>query len=716
MCLFMGVSLWGEGEDILILHSYHEGFNWTDSINESLKARLLSEKESFDLHVEYMDTKRVAPEELFPKLETILKHKYENNLPDVIICSDNNAFNFLKTYRDGIFGPVPVVFSGVNDFTSDMLDGFPYVTGVTEKADHRGTIEMILQLQPEVTHIAAISDSVPTGILHEKDFSRQQEYFNGRVELVSLAQLSRSELEEELSLLPKTTAVIFLSYYEDGSGVRMSGRESVIFFSQLCDFPVYALWDWMIGWGTVGGMVISGEAQGRIAADLTIQILRGTPADSIPVVTENTTLPLFDYFPLSEISGAMDRIPYDSVIMNRPTGFYEENKLLVWFVISIFSFMVLFIITLLFDRARRRKMSEDLAEQRNILKSTLDNIPLFVYWKDVKGKTIGGNKAYYSRFCKGGTCVDGCEFSEEENSIIKGLEEETVKGAVLFREVQALDREGKQRDYIISVLPLHQDTMLDKVILIQDISARRSLENQLKQSQRMEALGRISSGIAHDFNNLLTGILGAAELLRPKDVGEEEKDSYLDMITESCDQAHGLIKGLLSYSRKRPTEFTEVDVDKLLEGTESILNRTLKKTVVIRIAILHKGLKLMGDRSMLQSALINLGVNASDAMPEGGEIDLVLEKVGCGDLPVNENFTPLKRDYLMLRFCDSGEGIPADIVDHLFDPFFTTKAPGKGTGLGLAGVYGTVKSHKGLITVNSTPGEGSCFTLYFPLI
>ncbi|MDC7218943.1 MAG: ATP-binding protein [Spirochaetales bacterium] len=710
-------SLYSEGRDVLILHSYHEGFAWTDDINEAIRARFALEEEEFDLHVEYMDTKRVSPDEITLRLKDLLDAKYQNIEPELIICSDNNAFTFLRQYRDELFGPVPLIFCGVNDYSPYMLAGFPYVTGVVEEIDCTGTIDLITTLQPDVTHIAAISDWAVTGELHEKAFLDAGEEYAGDVELVSLARLSRIELEGELKKLPPRSALILLSYYDDGSDVRLSHVEAVELIKGYSDLPLYSLWDWKIGSGIAGGMVISGTNQGRIVANMALQVLWGTPITSIPVMTEDTNLPLFDYEGLREINGAKDRIPKESLVINQPYSFYEDHKGLVWFYLGILGILVFLIVTLLIDIHQRRKLSSDLREQKNILKSTLDHIPLYVFWKNGDGHILGGNHAFYERF---GTSEGELLFSREEYDLLTCLEKRSLDEPVLFWEEQTVDVKGRLRDYIISVVPLDKETPMEKLILIQDISHSRSLEKQLRHAQKMEALGRISGGIAHDVNNTLTGIMTAAELMTPDSVEGVEKAGYIEMIIESCEQAHNLVKSLLAYSRKAPLSFSKIDLRVLLNTTETILRRTIKKSVRLNIKVLAEDLTMMGDKSLIQSALLNMGVNSSDAMPNGGEIFIGAEKILAPMIPdkdIPEGERPEEdRPFVRVEFRDNGEGIPPEILDRLYDPFFTTKEQGRGTGLGLAGVYGTVKSHKGFISVESTPGAGTTFMIYLPLV
>lgn len=712
-------ALTGETKNVLLLHSYHEGFKWTDDINRAIKEELAlwDGADDMQIFVEYMDSKRHGIITLFPHLVELYEFKYSSLRPDLIICSDNNAFNFLIAYRDRLFGDVPLVFCGVNNFTPSQLEGLSRVTGVPEMPDLEGTIDLILSLQTDVTHIAAVTDSVSTGKIHRQNFTDLIPQYKDRVNLVSLAELSRPALKNQLGSLPKTSAVIYLSYFSDGEGRSFSGEEGVELVAGLSDVPVYSLWDWTLNHGVVGGILISGEEQGRVAGKMARSVLNGVSIEDIPILKRSPNVPMFDYPHMTAVLNTTGRLPRQSVVINRPLSFYEQYKAIFWYVMLIFLLLVLLIMTLVYDIGRRRRMGHVLRKQKNILQSTLDNIPLYVYWKDGKGRFLGANQSFIQRFHareKDGFLFPS--FTEEEKGKIESLEKDSGGEPLLFREITLSDHNGRHSHYTVTVIPNHDmGSPQGRLVLIQDITHRRILENQLNQSEKMQALGRLAGGIAHDFNNLLTGILGASELIRTRDLTQDERESCLEMIEESCDQAHGLIKGLLSYSRKAPLVFSDVEVDELLRNTVSILERTLNKSITLKIGEVEKGLVLKGDRSLLQSALLNLGINASDAMPRGGTLSYTMAPVPREQVPFNkEPAVPMKR-YLRISVKDDGEGIAPEIMEKLFDPFFTTKETGRGTGLGLAGVMGCVKSHKGVITVDSVPGEGAEFVIYLPL-
>ncbi|CAM2005736.1 response regulator [Acanthopleuribacter pedis] len=252
------------------------------------------------------------------------------------------------------------------------------------------------------------------------------------------------------------------------------------------------------------------------------------------------------------------------------------------------------------------------------------------------------------------------------------------------------------------------------VIVFRDVGAERELENELNQVRKLESIGLLAGGIAHDFNNLLNGILGYSEMLVEDLEDRPELQNYARVIGQTCRRAADLVYQLLSFSRKGKRKSVSVDLHALLGEVVSILRRTIDRRIEIKLnlAAVHHG--VLGDPSQLESALINLGVNARDAMPGGGKLIFETQEDEPDVTFCTKHGLPPGR-YLKISVCDDGSGMSPETLDHIFEPFFTTKEPGHGTGLGLAAVFGTIKSHNGLTRVHSELGRGTTFHLWLPL-
>jgi two-component system NtrC family sensor kinase len=251
--------------------------------------------------------------------------------------------------------------------------------------------------------------------------------------------------------------------------------------------------------------------------------------------------------------------------------------------------------------------------------------------------------------------------------------------------------------------------------LHQEVAQRELTESALRQSQKMEAVGRLTGGIAHDFNNLLTAILGNIDLavLRLRNA-EERVQRNLSSARDAAQRAVSLINRLLSYSRQHPLEVKTVDVNRLVQGMSELLRRSIGETIVIDTALAAGVWKTAVDPNQLESAILNLSVNAKDAMPDGGRLTIETAKATLSDADVAAHEDLASGQYVMLAVTDTGSGMSQDVIDHAFEPFFTTKPTGMGTGLGLSMVYGFVKQSRGHIRIDSAVGRGTRITLYFP--
>jgi two-component system, cell cycle sensor histidine kinase and response regulator CckA len=242
------------------------------------------------------------------------------------------------------------------------------------------------------------------------------------------------------------------------------------------------------------------------------------------------------------------------------------------------------------------------------------------------------------------------------------------------------------------------------------------LEERLRQTQNLKAIGTLAGGVAHDFNNLLTGILGYTWLLKQNADPTGEVYRAATVIENAAERAAELTRQLLGFARQGRHQEIELDLHALVREVTALLGRTFDRAIAIRHQLLAERSLLCGDPGQLHQALLNLAINARDAMPKGGELRFATEVISDQRVPRSAHPRLQAGDHLLLEVADSGSGIAAADLPHIFEPFFTTKAQGKGSGMGLAMVYGIVQDHAGAIEVHSQPGQGTTFRLYFPLL
>ncbi|MGZ4393723.1 MAG: PAS domain S-box protein, partial [Gaiellaceae bacterium] len=250
--------------------------------------------------------------------------------------------------------------------------------------------------------------------------------------------------------------------------------------------------------------------------------------------------------------------------------------------------------------------------------------------------------------------------------------------------------------------------------MIEDISERKEAEDQLRQSQKMDAIGQLSAGIAHDFNNMLMGVLGYAEIARGEVEEGSRAENCLVKIEDSAQRAASLTRQLLAFGRRQTLQVRAIDLNELVSETVSLLSRVVGEQAELVSVLAPALMHVQADATQIQQVLFNLVLNARDAMPHGGTVTVETRNVELTGDDLTPHLELPAGEYVMLAVTDTGTGMSSDIKERLFEPFFTTKEVGDGTGLGLPSVYGIVKQSRGEIEVISEPGKGAAFRIYLP--
>ena len=249
-----------------------------------------------------------------------------------------------------------------------------------------------------------------------------------------------------------------------------------------------------------------------------------------------------------------------------------------------------------------------------------------------------------------------------------------------------------------------------------DITEYKLLEDQLRHAQKMEAVGRLAGGVAHDFNNLLTAMMGIAEYILPQAEGLPTVTAGITEIQLTASRAAELTRQLLAFSRRQPAKYVPVDASQTIGAIGSMLRRIIGETVTLRISVSEGLSPFMGDPGQLEQIIMNLAVNARDAMPHGGELSIVAAMAPPEAQRPADHALSRPAEYLRITVQDSGVGMDEETRVRIFEPFFTTKSEGKGTGLGLSTVYAIVERWGGRVYVDSTPGYGTSFYIYLPVV
>ena len=369
------------------------------------------------------------------------------------------------------------------------------------------------------------------------------------------------------------------------------------------------------------------------------------------------------------------------------------------------------------DKSREIYSKAKRAEQiyRSLLHSSADAIATY----DLKGRTVYISPAFTKIFgwtleeMKGKRMpfVPQSE-SESTMAIIRNLVEDGTQCQGF--ETKRYAKDGRLLDVSISASRYndHEGNPIGTLVILRDISEKKRLESQLQYIERMEAIGTLAGGIAHDFNNLMMGMLGNISLIL-YDIGSEspyyEKLKNIEKLIQSGSK---LTSQLLGYARKGKYEIRPINLNQLVEESSETFGRT-RKEIVIHREFAEDLSSVMADETQIQQILMNLFINAADAMPGGGDLFLKTLNVTHEDIR-DKPYKPRSGDYILLKVSDTGTGMGQKVMDRIFEPFFTTKDLGRGSGLGLASVYGIIKGHGGYIDVESKKGRGAIFSIYLP--
>jgi PAS domain S-box-containing protein len=399
------------------------------------------------------------------------------------------------------------------------------------------------------------------------------------------------------------------------------------------------------------------------------------------------------------------------------------------------------VIEFVLDVTARREVQEALRESEARFRHMADSAPALIWMTDADGRIVFANMHYDHMFGRPAAEMLGDGWAsvvlEEDREAFDAVFRDAFRVRQPFRaETRVRDRAGQVVWLRCEGVPRLDDAgrflgytgcnvditeaRLAAEELERRVAARTAelmaAEETLRQAQKMEALGQLTGGIAHDFNNMLQGVVGGLDMARRR-IGAgraEEAGRYLDASREAVGRAAGLTRRLLAFARRQRLEPKPFDVDGLVAGLADLIRRTMGPGIGLELKLRDGTGSVLCDANELESALLNLCINARDAMPEGGRLTISTEDARLSVVDIPDGETAQDR-YVAISVADTGAGIPPEVLGRVFDPFFTTKPVGEGTGLGLSQVYGFVRQSGGLVRIESTPGQGTTVRLLLPL-
>ena len=368
-----------------------------------------------------------------------------------------------------------------------------------------------------------------------------------------------------------------------------------------------------------------------------------------------------------------------------------------------------------------RRSAEQIGEYRSRLAAVIESSEDAILTKGLDGTITSWNKGAERIYGYAPDEVVGKHISiltppDRPNEIREILSKIAHGERIEHHESVRITKDGRQLDVSVSISPLRNaiGEVIGASAIARDITAQKKAETQLRQSQKMEAIGRLAGGVAHDFNNILGIVNACTEFLRDRIDPAADSSLYVDNIREAIDRGTSLTKQMLSFSRGSAVRPTLLDLNDRLKEIAKLLRPLLGDDVEILIVPKTHSAVVEADPGQLDQIVVNLAVNARDAMPRGGKFILETSLVRFDETLAEQHQAVPAAKYVVLAVSDTGSGMDQATLSRVFEPFFTTKEPGKGTGLGLATVYGIVKQSRGHIMVYSEPGQGTTFKIYLP--
>ncbi|MEJ2201273.1 MAG: ATP-binding protein [Desulfuromonadaceae bacterium] len=699
----------GPHQHVLILHSYHPGFPWTDEIMAGMQQALQEKIGRIQLHVEYLDTRRYLTTKYFTAiLDAILHSKLEGRSFDLVLLSDNEALTFALGQRNKLFADTPMVFCGINNFSPDLISGFHGLTGVAEIPAFAETIQLARRLHPASKTIVVIGNTHnPTDRENRAALLNALQESWPQISPTLWDNLPLEALTTKLAQLPDNALVFLTGSITDPAGHILPEAQSIRQLRQVCPAPLYSFWDSALGQGIVGGKLVSANRQGQLAGRLALQILAGRNPDELAVIHTDSTAFLFDYNELRRFDVPLSALPAGSTIINQPPPFYALSKQQLW---SGLGLMTVFTGFLLLTILGRRRAERDLRKRERQIKLLLNSTAEGIYGLDLMGNCIFCNPAGLQllgyaeekdllgknmHLLTHHTRPDASSYPQEECLVCQAYRQDEkfhVDDEIFWRA----DGSSFPAEYWAHPLRKEQKP-IGVVVSFLDITERKEAQERLQKTNR--ELDAFVYTVSHDLRVPISAIMGFAELLQEEHAKQLDEDGrhMLTVIERQGRRMGSLLEDLLALARvgrlERPDQ--PVDTNEILSGV-----------------LLELGGQITDSGSRIQSGLLP-GVRVPETLLAQIFQNLLTNAVryagGAGmDIEVGGELAD-ERTRFFVR--DHGPGIPAEERLRIFDTFYrgSTGATVAGSGVGLATVQKIAQLYSGQSWVEETPGGGATF-------
>jgi PAS domain S-box-containing protein len=714
-----------ETKRVLILCSQEKWLPVHELTEQGLRA-VFRESPSFDiqLYVEYLDEGRFPGPSHASVVADYLRRKYEGTEINAIIAVYAHAVDFLLAERRTLFPGVPIIAAEVFRGYAENLEHLPvrrFVTGTIMGDNVAGVLDAALRMRPATKRVALVAGTSPNDVLYAEVFRKALRPYAGTLELIDLTKLSMEETLLRVRSLSPDTIVLYSSIFRDGAGKSFVPREALSLIAPAANAPVFSLYAPYLGYGIVGGRLVSIEQHGREAAALALRILSGESPGGIPFGGEQAYVNQYDWRELKRWGIPETAVPAGGVILYRQHSLWEEHRSGILGVIFLIIIEGLLILGLTINLRMRRKAERSLRESETRMTLTAEAAGVGVWmWTFATNRVWGSEQALrLFGFEPGADVSYEMAFQrihpDDRERVESAVRHAMETGAGYTSEYRVMLPDGTAR-WIAARGRMHPDPqgkparMLGVVV---DISERKYAQqelakksNELSHLSRVTTLNTLSNSLAHELNQPLGAILRNAEaaemFLQAPSPDLEEVRAILSDIRKDDQRAGEVIDRMRSQLKQHEVEYSLLDLN-LLAGEVLELVRPEADSRKIGLALetgsSHPAVR--GDQVQLQQVLLNLLLNAMDAVndsaPDGRRVIVSVQTAG---------------PQVEVAVSDTGHGISEDKLARVFDPFFTTKPDGLGMGLAIS--HDIIEAHGGRLWAKNNEKGGATFTVTLP--
>ena len=718
--LFFNFLFANTSKDVLLLHSYHKGYTWTDDISSQIEKNFKDNK-NVELTTVYMDSKRIDTASYLNNLANLYKEQFQNRKFDLIIVSDNTALDFMIKYHDFLFKDTPVLFCGINDFDSSILNVNNirnFMSGVAEEVDLEKNFELISKLHPKLKNLLIINDTSTTGYAVKKGLDPIIKKYENKFKIEYTDDLEINNLKQKVSSLDKENSVIlFVLLFKDTTGKYFTHKQSFAQVKKVSQVPIYGLWDFYLDNGIVGGLLTSAIAQGDAVSKMAIQVLNGKKISDIPILEKSPNIYMFDYNELKKFNLDVSKHINNPIIINEPASVYKEHT--KFFLLSIIIIIVLSIIVIILKAniQKREKVELELSNRLEFDKVLLDTIPNPIYYKNIEGKFLGCNTSFSNLVNSsrneiiGKTAFDFFPLNVASKNT--QIDQELLNTFATSTSEFTFYTPSNEMKHIILNKAVYKniDGSVGGIVCIMDDMTERVQQKQfLIQQSKLAEMGDMVAAIAHQWNEPLVELSALVQDIQTSYLLNELKDMEVkDFVNDSMIQIKYMSRTLSDFRNflKPSTKKKLFSISKALTEINEIIGKQVFYSN-IQMSFNYKNeneeLLIYGYENEFKQVLLNLINNAKNKIVEK---DFDYSKKAKIDINIQRTST-----HNIIEIADDGGKIDESIIDSIFEPYFSTKPNGTGIGLYMAKVIIEDKM-RGTITVKNDDNN-VIFTIKLP--